>query len=179
MADPRQGAVLYAGSDFQADPSPNQFGALPTDLAHRVYVEARRTGHLAGVPVAISTRLTASSGRPRDVLGESTDGIVFLLQRGSDGRSPMLTQANTELSAHVLGADVVLDVFNLFDRTDATAVESAYTTTSALPISGGTRADLVFLRGIAGDPIQRWTPFQYGQSFQSPISATLGIRRRF
>ena len=41
------------------------------------------------------------------------------------------------------------------------------------------RADLVFLRGTSGAPVQRWTPYQYGQVFQSPISGTLGIRRRF
>lgn len=179
MADPRQGAVLYAGSDFDTAPTRNQFGALPTQTGHRVYVEGRRTGHLAGVPVGLGARLTASSGRPRDVLGQSGEGIVFLLPRGAGGTGPMLTQANVQLSTRVAGCDVALDVFNLFDHTDATTVEGVYTITGAQPISGGTRADLVFLRGTAGAPVQRWTPFQYGTQFQSPIGATLGIRRTF
>ena len=38
--DPRQGAVLYAGSDYDAHVA-NLLGRLPTDIGHRTYIEAR------------------------------------------------------------------------------------------------------------------------------------------
>src|SRR5262245_53268182 len=39
--DPRQGAILYAGTDFDFR-SANGFGRLPTDMGHRAYIEAER-----------------------------------------------------------------------------------------------------------------------------------------
>ncbi len=178
MADPRQGAVFYGGADFDNQLA-NLYGRLPSDLAHRVFFEARRTGHLAGIPVAAATRMTLASGRPRDVLAQNTEGISELLPRGSYGRNAMIAQTNLELAAHWQGFDITLDVFNLFDRTDATAVDNIYTTGLVAPIDHGTPADLVYLRTEGGAPAQRWTQFQYGTSFQSPIAATFGIRRAF
>lgn len=179
VADPRQGVVLYGGRDFDTDLTTNLFGRLPTDLAHRFFVEARRTGHLAGIPVAFATRLAASSGRPRDVVSQSGEGVIYVLPRGDGGRNALVTQANVELAARVAGCDVTLDVTNLFDRTTATAVDGVYTIQGTQPISGGTRADLVFARANDGTPLQRWTPFQYGTSFQAPLAIALGIRRTF
>ena len=61
--DPRQGAVLYAGSDFDAT-SVNLMGRLPNDLGHRTYIEAERSGRVGSVKLAVATRLTAGSGVP-------------------------------------------------------------------------------------------------------------------
>ncbi|MCX5741120.1 MAG: TonB-dependent receptor [Proteobacteria bacterium] len=178
MFDPRQGATFYGGADFDTTTT-NLFGRLPTDLSHRVFVEARRAGHLAGLPVAASLRLAANSGRPRDALSVSGAGTAFLVPRGSFGRNPILGQANAELTARWQGLDVSLDVFNVFDKRAATAIDDVYTVDAVAPIDHGTAQDLVFARTASGRSPRRSTNFQYGTVFQAPVAATLGIRRAF
>ncbi len=176
--DPRQGAVLYAGDDYDAG-TQNLTGPLPTSLGQRVYIEADRRGHLGPLAVGVATRLTVSSGRVRDAFGDTPDGNFELLPRGALGRGPLLTQANVELLARWHGVDVTLDIFNVFDRRDATNVQPVYTLDSAHPIDGGSYSDLVFLRNDAGKPATRFTGFLLPTAFQSPTTFTLGIRKQF
>jgi hypothetical protein len=176
--DPRQGAVLYAGSDYDSG-TVNLTGPLPTDLGHRLYVEANRHGHLAGLAVGLSTRLTLASGRPRDAIGNTPSGVFELLPRGDNGRGPLLTQANVELAARWRGFDFTLDVFNVFDHRDSTNVDQVYTTDSVHPIDGGSVTDLVFLKNDLGRPATRATGYLLPTAFQSPTTITLGVRRRF
>ncbi len=176
--DPRQGAVLYGGSDYDVTAA-NQLGFLPTDAGHRVYIEAQTHGSAGSVRLAFSTRLTAASGLPRDVLGNGGYGVVELLPRGSDGRGPTIAQANIRLMATWRRFELSLDVFNVFDRRDPTAVGSIYTNQSLLPISGGEMADLVFAHDVNGHPLQLDTYYRLPTSFQSPFGAMLGLHRRF
>ena len=178
--DPRQGAVLYAGSDFDADPR-NQLGRLPTDLAHRLFVEGGRRGHLGPVELGVATRLTVASGRPRSVLANSDEGIIELLPRGSDGRLPMVSQANLRLSARWRGTDFTLDLFDLFDHRTATLVGDVYVGNQATvrPIVGGRAEDLVWLRTADGLIPDRDPSFRLATAFQSPFAAVLGARRSF
>lgn len=176
--DPRQGAQLYEGGDWDLDAS-NLSGHLPTDPGHRFAVEAIRRGRLGSVAVAVSARLTVSSGKPREVLADSDLGVIQLLPRGSTGRGPMLSQANVRLAAGWRGFDATLDVFNAFDRDDATQVDQIYAAGSVLPIQGGARTDLVWLKTAGGEPAVRRTAYLLPTAFQAPLSVVLGIRRAF
>jgi len=170
--------VLYAGDDFDFE-SINQAGRLPTDVGHRTYIEAERSGRVGPVTLAFAMRLTVGSGRPRDALGDSDEGLIYLLPRGSLDRSPVLTQANMRLAATWHGVDLVLDVFNVFDRRAATNLDEVYAGGAIHPIAGGTPSDLVFLRTEGGSPVVRNTGFQVPTAYQAPLSAVLGLRTQF
>ncbi|HSK01949.1 MAG TPA: TonB-dependent receptor [Kofleriaceae bacterium] len=176
--DPRQGQVLYAGSDWDVE-SANYLGLLPTDAGHRVAVEGERRGRVGSVELGLAARLTVASGRPRNVLGDTDIGIVYLLPRGSAGRAPAVSQANLRGSARWRGLDVTLDVFNVFDRQTATNFDEIYAGGVVRPIAGGTEADLVFLKQEGGDPLVRRNAFRLPSAFQAPIAATLGIHYAF
>jgi hypothetical protein len=176
--DPRQGTVLYAGDDYNSG-SVNLNGRLPADQGHRVFVEGERRGTVGGLPVSAALRLTLGSGRPRDVVADTDTGDYQLLPRGSNGRGPLLTQANARIATRWRGMDYTLDVFNLFDRRDATNLDQVYTRDSVMPISGGEASDLVWLRNANGAPATRSRTYGIGTAFQSPVSVTLGARYAF
>jgi hypothetical protein len=176
--DPRQGAVLYAGSDYDTT-SVNLLGRLPNDLGHRTYIEAERSGRVGPVKLALATRLTAGSGRPRSVIGDSDIGTIYLLPRGSAGRGPVLTQANIRIGAQWRGLDITLDLFNVFNRREAVGTEEVYARGTLRPIDGGTLADLPFLKTESGTEIQRRPGYAVATSFQAPLSAVLGVQRAF
>jgi hypothetical protein len=176
--DPRQGANLYAGADWDAGSS-NLYGALPTDPGGHVFVEAERRGALGPVGFAIATRLTVGSGTPRSVLANGTDGVTDLLPRSSAGRNPMLSQANLRLAATWRGFTATLDVMNVFDRRDPTSVDEIYTDDAVRPVEGGELSDLVFLKTDSGQPARRRTSYQLPIAFQLPLAAALGIHKVF
>lgn len=176
--DPRQGQILYASSDWDSE-SANYLGPLPTDPGHRVAIEGERRGRLGSVDLGVAARLTVASGRPRNVLGSSDLGIVYLLPRGTAGRGPAVAQANVRVSGRLRGVSLELDVFNAFDRETATNFDDTYADGVIRPISGGTEADLLFLKNEGGGPPRRLTGFRLPFAFQAPIAATLGIRGAF
>ncbi len=176
--DPRQGAVLYAGSDYDTT-SANLLGRLPTDMGHRTYVEAERRGHLVGIPVALALRLTAGSGRPRSAIADADLGIIYLIPRGSAGRGPVVTQSNVRMSARWHGLDITLDLLNVFNRREATQIDEFYTVGSVRPIDRGTPQDLVWLKTDTGADSVRRAAYAHALSYQSPFSAVLGIHQAF
>jgi len=91
----------------------------------------------------------------------------------------MIAQANVRLGARWRGFDVVLDVFNVFDRQTATNLDEIYAGLTVRPISGGTEADLVFLKTESGGAPVRRSGYRLPFAFQSPIAGTLGIHRAF
>lgn len=176
--DPRQGAVLYAGSDFDAS-TVNLLGRLPNDLGHRTYIEAERSGRLGSMKLAVSTRLTAGSGRPRSAIARTFDGIIYLIPRGTAGRGPVLTQANVRVSALWRGLAFTVDVFNVFHRREALGIDELYAEGSVRPIDQGTLSDLVFLKNEDGSETRRNPSYGVGTSYQLPLSIVLGVQRAF
>jgi hypothetical protein len=174
--NPREGATNYAGSDFDTTPA-NLWGHLPSELGHRVYVEAERHDRVGPVVLALATRLTLASGRPRDALGDSDDGIIYLVERGSVGYGPMVSQANVRVAASWRGFDVTLDFINLFDHTYATNIDTIYAGGPIQPVQGGRYEDLVYLRNEFGVVATRRTTYALGTAFQPPFSAVLGVHR--
>ena len=116
---------------------------------------------------------------PRDALGDSGDGIIYLIGRGGAGRGPVQMQTNVRLGATLRGTDITLDVFNVFDRRDATNTDRIYAGGAIHPIEGGGYDDLVFLKTESGTPAVRRTAYDVGTAFQAPVSIVLGIRRPF
>ena len=109
----------------------------------------------------------------------ATDGLIYLIGRGEAGRGPLTTQANVRLAASWRHFDLTLDLFNLFDRRDATNIDQIYAGGAIAPIEGGTPEDLIFLKTASGTPAIRRTAYQVGTAFQSPFSAVLGVHRAF
>jgi hypothetical protein len=176
--DPRQGVNLLAGPDWNATAS-NLYGPLPTDPGGRVFVEAERRGTLGAVGLAVATRLSLGSGRPRNVLADGVDGIVELVPRGSAGRNPVIGQANLRLAASWRGFSMTLDLQNVFDRQDLTNLDEIWSRDSVRPVEGGRYEDLVFLKNDAGKPATRATAFQLPTAFQPPLSVSLGVHKAF
>ena len=176
--DPRLGANQLSGPDWDADAS-NLYGPLPTSPGTRMFVEAERRFALGGIGFAVATRLTAGSGRPRNVLASGVDGIVELLPRGSAGTGPMVSQANLRLAARVAGFDIALEVINLFDRRTPTNLDEIYTSDPVRPVIGGSTSDLVLLKTDDGAPARRLTSFQLPTAYQPPLSVVLGVHRAF
>lgn len=182
--DPRQGVILYNGDAFDgvgdgARTSSNEIGRLPTDVGHRVFVEADRRGTVGPVALSVAARLTLGSARPRSAFADTDVGLLSIIPRGSIERSTMLSQANVRVAARWQGFDLTLDVFNAFDRDQATGADELYTDAFVRPIEGGSYEDLVFLKNVDGQDIGRRTSFGLPVAFQSPVSAVLGIHRAF
>nr|MBA2544578.1 hypothetical protein [Deltaproteobacteria bacterium] len=183
--DPRQGATLYTGTEWDLDAT-NLYGRLPTDAGHRFAVEGERRGRVGPVELAVSTRLTVSSGRPRNVLADSDLGVIHLLPRGSGGRMPTLSQANVRLAARWRRLDFTLDAFNVFDREETVTAGEIYGDGTP-PIVGGTLDDLVFAKSeLCGElgactarPVTRRSTFGLPTSFQNPLSVVLGVHHAF
>jgi len=182
--DPRTGPILYDGLQFNGTgddilTSGNEMGRLPTDVGHRLYVEADRRGTVGPVQLSVSTRLTLASGRPRNVFGDTDIGVIALLPRGGAGRGAMLSQANVRVAARWQGFDVTLDVFNAFDRGQATAVDELYTDAETRAIEGGGYEDLLWAKTTTGKEIGRRPAFGFPTGLQIPVSAVLGVHRSF
>ncbi|MBA3397836.1 MAG: TonB-dependent receptor [Deltaproteobacteria bacterium] len=176
--DPRQGATLYNSTDWDFN-STNQHGLLPSSAGHRAFVELERRGRVGSIELAVATRLTASSGRPRSVLADTDEGLVYLIPRGTAGRGPVISQANVRLAARWQRTDLTLDVFNAFDRTAITNLDEIYAGQSVRPIAGGTTRDLVWLKTADRAPPRRRSAYRLPTAFQSPISVVLGLHQAF
>lgn len=178
--DPRQGAILYDGSDFDGSfTSSTDMGELPTSVGHRVYLEADRRGTFGSVELHVATRLTLASGRPRNAFASTDVGLIPVVPRGGAGRGPMISQANIRFAATWKGFDLTLDVFNAFDQSGATLREEVYSDSFVRPIEGGEYEDLVFLKTTDGADALRRTGYGLPLAFQGPVSAVLGIHRAF
>jgi hypothetical protein len=176
--DPRQGANLFDGDDWD-DSSGNIYGRLPTDAGHRFAFEIERRGRVRGIEWLAAARLTTQSGRPRSVLGIADGGVIYLLQRGDNGRNELVSQANVRLGARWKRTEVTLDIFNLFDHRTPTLVDELYAQGDMAPINGGEARDLVWLKTSDGDPVARRTAYGLPLSYQSPIAVTLGVHQTF
>jgi hypothetical protein len=113
------------------------------------------------------------------VLGESEEGTIFLIPRGTAGRLPVQTLANIRISAVWRGVDITLDLFNVFNRREAVTTDETYSQGVIRPIDSGTLSDLVFLKNADGTNAFRRPSYGSATSFQSPLSAVLGIHHAF
>jgi hypothetical protein len=178
--DPRQGVVLYGGTDYSSSVE-NLYGVLPSSPGNRFYAEAIARFHVAKVPAGVSSRLTLQSGLPREALGDSDIGIVELLPRGAAGNDPMLSEVDVRLFANLHGFDVQLEVFDVFDQRDASLTDEIYAGNGQIvrPIDGGTYSDLIWLHENGGGLAQRNPAYGFPSAFQNPTTFVLGVHRAF
>ncbi|HEY3353211.1 MAG TPA: TonB-dependent receptor [Polyangia bacterium] len=190
---------LYQATNGQSDPNItsafdlkdlllNMSGPLPQDSPHTFLVSGYKSWKV-GAKNSLVTGLTfrATSGYPINVLGSYPfygQNEVYLLPRGDGGRTPWNYTVDLSLRyQRILGKDmtlaVSLDLFNLFNLNQTTAVDELYTSDDTQPINNGNISDLRHLKNYEGT---RVTPyFNYGNalSYQSPLSGRFGLRLTF
>jgi hypothetical protein len=110
--------------------------------------------------------------------------IVFLLPRGSGGRTPPITQFDGKISyRHPLNdktsLEAFLDIFNLFNQQAVLRTDDDYTFDSAAPIVNGTKDDLKFAKNTSGGPVAVNPNFGRAISYQTPIHGRVGLRLSF
>jgi outer membrane receptor protein involved in Fe transport len=168
----------------------NRNGALPHDRPHSFKLDGFYAFDLGKVGlVTTGARLRAQSGSPTNTLGRHASyGALesFILPRGSAGRTAF--EANADL--HVawarrmagLGVELSLDLFNLLNTQEQTAVDNEYTTDVVDPIVGGTAADLPYLvrlNGPEGSLARRKQNFGNTTVRSAPLSARVGVTLSF
>src|SRR5262249_21738328 len=151
----------YQASNGQTDPNIstqydqrelliNRYGPLPNDRPHNVKLSGSYFIPFGDNTVVLGLAFTANSGAPIEVLGASPQigqNEVFVLPRGSGGRTPWLTQFDLHASykrklSSLFSFEAYLDVFNVFNQQAATSVDEEYTTSVVAPIQNGRVADL-------------------------------------
>ena len=186
-----QTGQLSPNTDFQFlfhDVVPNRFGPLPNDRPHNFKLTSfyeqplKRFGKLTA-----GLTFTLYSGRPIEVLGgHPILGLreVFLLPRGSGGRTPTVTQFDLHLGYEYpitpkVNLSVLMDVVNLFNQREITNVDDEYTSEPTNPILHGKVEDLRHLRTLDGRA--PGLNVNYGQptSFQEPLYMRIGGRLTF
>ncbi|HLT35233.1 MAG TPA: TonB-dependent receptor, partial [Enhygromyxa sp.] len=129
----------------------NRFGPLPGDQRHTIKVFAAGEIPLGnGHTLMVGGAFRGSSGNPTDVLGSHEiygGGESFLLPRGSGERLPWVFRIDTNIGyrkyfTEDLSMEVTMDVFNVANFQQVTAVDESYTYSDVNPIPGGALADL-------------------------------------
>jgi hypothetical protein len=171
----------------------NSSGPLPGDHTHDIKVFGAKDWRISaehGFSTGLAFR--AKSGGPIDFRGADPTygpGIDLLLPRGSGGRLPWNYDVDANLAYRFsLDKDKTVtfsvDIFNLFNFQEVTAVDDNYTLQSAIGKNGGTLRDVTVYPGSPAPPrplyISDKNP-NYGSamSFQSPRYFRFGIRGTF
>ncbi len=165
----------------------NRTGPLPNDRPHNVkiigtYQQPIRKGNLT-----VGLSFSAYSGRPINVLGTHFiygDSQIFILPRGSGGRTPTVSQFDLHVGFdHPLSKSVALsvyaDVINLFNQREVTNVDDDFTYSNVAPIVNGKISDLMHLKDIDGRPIVANANYGQPTGYQAPLFLRLGARLSF
>jgi hypothetical protein len=166
---------------------PNAYGPLPQDQPHIIKIAGSYQVPLHHNLITVGAAFYGASGHPIDVLGSDASYSlpeVYILPRGSGGRTPFTTQLNLHLGfarqlTKSLHAELTADIFNLFNEQGVTNVDTVYTTATVNAVSGGTANDLRNLRDINGAPVLLNPNFGQPTGYQAPLSARIGARLSF
>ena len=174
----------------------NRYGAMGLDRPHLLKVDGfyRFDLKTAGL-ITLGASVRAQSGIPHNVLGNNFsygDGETYILQRGSDPRSPMTSSADVHISygyriTKGTTLEVFADIFNIFNEQQEASQDENYTFSSVNPIVGGDMNDIKHLKTIntttSGDvnatPILN-PNFQKTTAYlQAPTTYRFGFRLTF
>jgi hypothetical protein len=167
---------------------PNKDGPLPGDVPNSFKIDGAYVYELdAKTTLNFGANFRADQGTPLNYLGAHPlygRSEAFILPRGSAGRLPWTWSVNLRASAaYKLSKDyslgISVDLFNVTDNRETTAVSQDYTFDSVSPIINGTKADLAYLKNTAGQPVTVNPQFLQPTSYQLPFSARLGARLSF
>jgi hypothetical protein len=195
---------LFSANNGQLDPNItsqfdlpqlilNRDGYLPQDTRHRIklagFYKARLKdwGICAPFFLTLGVASYVQSGQPYEYLGADdlygTDE-VFMLPRGSGGRTPWIWNVDMNLSAgYEISDDITFEffgqVYNLFNTLGVTTVDNRYTASTVRPLTGGTVAQLPYAQDVFGAPVLVNPNFGNATQYQAPLSAQFGARLKF
>jgi hypothetical protein len=189
---------LYQLSDNQTDPNistqydfrellANRNGPLPNDRPHNLKLQGSYFIPFGNNRVVLGLGFNAYSGRPIEVLGSQYNygpNEIFILPRGSGGRTPFVTQFDFHASygrklAKGFNFEAYWDIFNLFDQQAITQADDVYTYSVVAPIQNGTVGDLATLKTLGGSQPVINPNFGHGTTYQQPLSMRFGARVTF
>lgn len=190
---------LFAADNEQLDPNissqydlpsllSNRYGLLPNDHTHQFklagsYELGGLTTALRGLTVGVG--YNGQSGAPINYLGRHPSygrREVFILPRGSAGRTPFTHQIDLAVSydlrlAQTMKLNFNVTVFNLFNFQDPLLVDEEYTTDTIEPAAPGTQ--LSRLTNAAGNAVRVNPSFGQPRLRQAPLSVRIGVRLTF
>ncbi|HNO69969.1 MAG TPA: TonB-dependent receptor, partial [Pseudomonadota bacterium] len=190
----------FSSSNGQLDPNissqfdlidllANRNGPLPTDRPHNFKATAFYDQPLFGDKgkLTIGLTFTATSGRPIEVLGRHPyygRREVYILPRGSGGRTPMVTQFDLHVGydhklTQTVGMNLFIDVVNLFNQQEVTNVDDEFTATTVSPIVNGQLTDLKHLKANNGTLPTFNSNYGQPTSYQLPLYMRFGWRLTF
>lgn len=166
----------------------NRDGPLPTDRPHNFklsgfYQQPIGTkGSLTG-----SLTFTAISGRPIEVLGAHSaygPGELFILPRGSGGRTPTVTQTDLHVGYEHMLTDkerlgVFVDVINLFNQREVINVDDNYTYSAVKPLVDDDARKQFKVETVDGSPLIVNSNYGQPTAFQAPLYLRVGARLTF
>src|SRR5262249_48988695 len=138
--------------------------------------------------VTLGLSFVARSGMPRNYMSGLIPNagyqIVYLLPRGSAGRTPPITQLDAHLAyaqklQQHLTLEAFIDLFNIFDQQTPTQTDDNYTYDAAAPIVNGTKTDLAFAKNAFGQPVLKNANFGHAIFYQAPFYSRMGLRLVF
>jgi hypothetical protein len=188
----------------------NTQGLLPGDHTHVVKLFGAYTWALGPrFSVTGGAGYTGQSGRPMSALGSQElygDGISYITQQGSAGRTPFTHQLDLKGSlSYVIRAPYQVkfsvDVFNVLNRQEVLLYDQNYTFDTIQPIQAvsckpgavgksnpiatlqGACPDVAFLKTVDGRPVTpnlNWgKPAASNLAFQTPIQLRFGLALSF
>jgi hypothetical protein len=166
----------------------NRDGPLPTDRPHNIKLSGfyqqpiGSKGTLTG-----SLTFTAISGRPIEVLGAHPSygpGELFILPRGSGGRTPMVTQTDLHVGYEHMVTDkerlgVFVDVINLFNQREVINVDDNYTYAAVKPLEDDAARKQFKVETVDGSPLIVNSNYGQPTAFQAPLYLRVGARLTF
>ncbi|HMU39270.1 MAG TPA: carboxypeptidase regulatory-like domain-containing protein [Pseudomonadota bacterium] len=190
----------FSSSNGQLDPNissqfdlidllANRNGPLPTDRPHNFKLTGFYQQPLFGDKGKLSVGLTftATSGRPIEVLGRHVyygRREVYLLPRGSGGRTPTVTQFDLQVSyehqlTQAVSMRMFVDVVNLFNQREVVNVDDEFMATTVSPIINGQLADLRHLKANNGTLPTFNSNYGQPTSYQLPLFMRFGWQMSF
>jgi hypothetical protein len=166
----------------------NQNGPLPNDRPHMFHLDGFYQHPIGPGRLVLGLVFTAQSGMPRNYIGNLEPGspyqLVFLLPRGSAGRTPAVTEMDAKIGygqpiGPKMRLEAFIDLFNIFNQQTAILTDDNYTFDAAPPIVNGTTQDLKYAKNTSGQPIAKNPNFGNPLAYQTPFNARLGLRLTF
>lgn len=163
----------------------NQRGPLPNDRPHIIHLDGYYQFVRGRHALTPGLGFMGMSGQPVTPLGASDvgAGTVFILPRGSAGRTPFVTQLDFHLAyrtkvSQQLTAEAFVDVFNLLNQKTALTEDAVYTTDVVSPLAAGTPVSAVQTSDANGKPtpVNQNPNYLRPTSYQAPISGRMGVR---
>jgi hypothetical protein len=185
-----QNYVAPNGTNFTDTPDlfVNSRGLLPNDRTNQAKLDGYYMQPVGPGKLTLGLSFVARSGMPRNYMSNLIPGanyqIVYLLPRGSAGRTPAITQLDAHISyaqkvRQNLTLEAFIDLFNVFDQQATMMTDDNYTYDAVAPIENGTKDDLKFAKNAFGGPIAKNANFGRPISYQAPFYSRLGLRLMF